>query len=98
MVGDDDVEAELPRATNLVHGGDAAVDPQHEPAAFLGEPLERRAADAVALVETAGQVPLDVGAELAQHEDGEHRRADPVDVVVAVDTDALAARDRRADA
>ena len=69
-----------------------------EPAAFAGETLERAAADAVALVEAARQVPLDVGADLAQDEDREHRGADAVGVVVAVDADALARRDCGADA
>ena len=54
--------------------------------------LERVARDAVALLEPARQVPVDVGAELAQEQDGERGRADAVDVVVAVDADARAAR------
>src|SRR5207247_1617584 len=42
--------------------------------------------------------PLDVGAELAQHEDRERGGADAVDVVVAVDADAAALGDRSTDA
>src|SRR5919201_4548086 len=37
-------------------------------------------------------MPLDARAELAQDEERERRRADPVDVVVAVNADPLAAR------
>ena len=39
-------------------------------------------------------MPFDFRSELTQHEDGEHRRADAVDVVVTVDADALARRHR----
>jgi hypothetical protein len=42
-------------------------------------------------------MPLDLGTELTQHEDRQHRCADAVDVVVAVDADALAGRDRGVD-
>ena len=97
MVGDDHVEPARARLGDLGDGRDAAVDGEHEPAALVGEPLERAAADAVALVEAARQVPVDVGAELAQQQHGERRRGDPVDVVVAVDADPPARGDRRAD-
>ena len=96
VIGDDDVEAELSCAPDLFDGSDAAVDGQDEPAPLLREPLQRLAADAVALVEAARQMPLDVRAELPQQEDCEHGRADPVNVVVAVDADPLAGGDRRA--
>src|SRR6266508_3690341 len=65
MVGDDHVEPELACAPHLLDGGDAAIDGEHEPAPLAGEPLERAAVDAVALVETAGEMPLDVRPELA---------------------------------
>ena len=96
VVGDDDVEAELARAPDLLDGGDAAVDGQDEAATLFRQALERLAADAVALVEAARQMPLDLRAELPQHEHGEHRGADPVDVVVAVDADPFPGGDRRA--
>ena len=53
VVGDDDVETELSCAPDLFDGGDAAVDGEDEPAPLLREPLQRLAADAVALVEAA---------------------------------------------
>ena len=98
VVGDDHFEPACARLGNLRDGGDAAVDREHQPAALVGEPADRRARDAVALVEAARQVPVDVGAELAQEQDGERRRRDAVDVVIAVDADAPALRDRGADA
>ena len=97
VVGDDHLEAERLRLGDLLDGGDAAVDGEHEPAAVVGEPLERLPRDAVALLEAARQVPLDLRAELAERQDGERGGADPVDVVVAVDADALAGGDRGAD-
>ena len=98
MVGDDDVEPARRRLGDLGGGRDPAVDGQDEPAALVGEPRERLAADAVALVEAAREMPVDVGAELAQEEDGERGGGDAVDVVVAVDADPPPGGDRGADA
>ena len=67
VVGDDDVEAEppSPRATSST-----AVIPQStvstRPQPSSASRVERLAREAVALVEAARQVPVDVGAELAQ--------------------------------
>ena len=47
--------------------------------------------NAVALLEPAREVPVDVRAELTEDQDGEGGRADAVDVVVTVDADPLAA-------
>ena len=97
VIGDDDVETEFARPAHFLDRGDAAVDREDEPATFRGQSFERLAADAVALVEAARQMPLDVGSELAQDEHREDGCADPVDVVVAVDADPLAGRDCRVD-
>ena len=98
MVGDDHVDAEPPGLLDLGHGGDAAVDREDELHALLGQPRDRRRRDAVALLEAARQVPADVGADLPQRQHGERRRADAVDVVVAVDADPLVPLDRRSQA
>ena len=97
VVGDDHFQAASPRLCDLLDRGHAAVDGEHEAAPFVGESRQGLALDAVALLEAARQVPGDVGSELAQDQDGERRRADPVRVVVAVDADALAAGDRDLD-
>ena len=97
MVGDDHLEPARLRGRHLLDGGDAAVDGEQERAALVGEPRDRVPRDAVAFLEAARQVPLDLGAERAQGENGERGRADPVDVVVAVDADAPSLRDRGAD-
>src|SRR5207253_3577528 len=98
VVGNDDVEPELAGAADLLYRRDAAVHRENDPTSFSGKPLERLAADPVALVEAARQVPVDLRAQLAEDEDRKHCRADAVHVVVAVDADATASADRRADA
>ncbi len=94
VVGDDDVEPTRSRFGDLFDRGHAAVDREHEAAAFVGEARQGLALDAVAFLEAARQVPGDVGAELAQDEDGQGGGADPVRVVVTVDANALAGGDR----
>jgi hypothetical protein len=66
--------------------------------ALATQPLQRLGANAVALLEAAGQVPADLGAQRPQHQDGKRGRADAVGVVVAVHADPLAALDRGQDA
>ena len=97
MVRDDDVEAAFFRLGHLGDGRDPAVDGEDEPAALVGEPGERLAADAVAFVEATRQMPGDLGAELAQEENGERGGGDAVDVVVAVDADPAALLDSGTD-
>ena len=98
MVGHDHLEAERNGLRDLLHRGDPAVDGEQQPDSLAGHACERFAGDAVALLEAARKMPVDISAQLAQHEDCERGRADPVDVVVAVDADAGAGVDRRADA
>ena len=93
VIRDDDVQAELTGTRDLGHGGDAAVDGDDEVDAVGRELLDRLEREAVALVEAARKAPLDIGAELPQDENADGRRGDPVDVVVAVNTDPLAVGD-----
>ena len=98
VVGDDDLEPTSSRFGDLVDGRDPAIDGEQKPDAVVREAAESLARDAVPLFEAARQVPVDVGAELAEEEDGERRGTDPVDVVVAVHADAHPARNGGADA
>ena len=97
VVGDDHLEPARPRLGDLLDRGDPAVDGDDEPAALVGEPRERLGTHAVALVEAARQVPVDLGAELPEQQHGEGGGGDAVDVVVAVDADAAALGDGGAD-
>ena len=97
VIGDDHVEAARLRSRDLLDRCDPAVDGNEQAAAFVGEPRDRDVRDAVALLEAARQMPLDVGAERAQRQNGERRGADAVHVVVAVDADPLAGGDCRVD-
>ena len=94
VVGDDDGQTERPGKLDLGDGRDPAVDGQDEVEALLGEAGQCLAVEAVPLLEARRQMPGDVGPHLAQQQDGQRRRADPVGVVVAVDADALARLDR----
>ena len=97
MVGDDHLEAARLRGSDLLDRRDPAVDGHEQAATLVGEPRDRVAGDAVALLEAARQMPFDVGAERPQRQDGERRGADAVHVIVAVDADPLSVGDRRAD-
>ena len=105
MVADDDVQAQGARLRDLVDGGDGAVGGEQQARAALGEPLHRRRAEPVAVLGAAGQVPVHVGPQAAQHAHEDRGRADAVDVVVAVHRHARARAhvredqsDRRVDA
>ena len=93
MVGHDHVHARRPRRRDLVDRRDRAVDGDQQPGAARREPLDGRGRQAVAVVDPARQVPVDVGADRPQraHQDG--GGADAVDVVVPVHGDARAAGD-----
>ncbi len=87
VIGDDDLDPRRPCGRDLVDGGDRAVGGDQQTRAARREPLHGRARQAVAVLRPAGQKPVGVGAERAQQPDEDRRRADAVDVVVAVDRD-----------
>ena len=90
VVGDDDLQPERPCFGDLGHRSDSAVDRDDEAAFLPRETRERVDRDAVSLLETTREVPVDVCAERAEDGDGERGRADAVGVVVAMDADPLA--------
>jgi hypothetical protein len=87
MVADEHVHPGGTRGGDLVDGRDRAVGGDQQARAAGGQALDGRGRQAVAVLRAAGQKPVDVGAERAQHADEDRRRADAVDVVVAVDRD-----------
>ena len=56
MVGDDQVDAQLPAQGRFFYGGDAAVDRDDEPHMLRVQPGNGVAVQAVALFQTAGDV------------------------------------------
>ena len=97
VVGDDHLHPQRPRERDLLDRGDPAVDRDEQRGAALGQPLDVGGAEPVAVGEPVGDQPVALGAQLAQRADQDRRRADAVDVEVAVDGDPLAARDRGED-
>ena len=75
-------------------GRRAAVDADQQAGAAVGEPLDGRLGDPVALGEAAGEEGLDARAPPAQRAHQDRGRRDAVAVVVAVHRDRLAAPDR----
>ena len=94
VVGDDDVDARA-RARSATSStaviAQSTVTSSCVPRSASRSTVAR--GEAVAVVDAAGQEPVDVGAERAQRAHQDRRRAHAVDVVVAVDRDARAARD-----
>ena len=97
VVGDDDLDPQLLRQGDLLDSGDPAVDGDQQLRAALGQLLDVGRAQPVAVGQPVGDQPVALGAQLAQRADQDRRRADAVDVEVAVDGDPLARLDRRED-
>ncbi len=93
MIGHHNVEPERARMLDLGYRGDPAVDRDDEVEALRCEAREGVGVQAVAFLEPRREMPCHVGVHLAQKEDCQGGRADPVGVVVAVDADPLAGRD-----
>ena len=93
MVGDHDVDPGGPGGGDLLDRGDRAVDRDQQLGPLLRQSLHGVRRQAVAVLDPAGHEPVDDGAERAQGPDHDRRRADAVDVVVAVDGDPAARRD-----
>ena len=97
VVGDDDVDAARLRGGDLRNRSDAAVGGDQQAGATSRELVDRRQGEPVAILHPAGDEPIAVGAELSERPDQDRRGRDAVDVIVAVDRDALAGGDRGAD-
>ena len=91
VIGDDEVDAEGGGKGGLLHAGDAAVHGDDERDALLGKRADRIAAEAVALLDAAGNVHehrRPAGAEIIGQKAG---GGDAVHVVIAEHGDGLAA-------
>ncbi len=94
VVGDDQIEAERARVPRRVGRADAAVHRDDQDDAVGVQPIERGRLQPVAVAQALGDEVDDVGAEQLERAAQDHGRRDAVHVVVAVDGDALLARDR----
>ena len=97
VVGDDDVHAQFLGQRRHLHGVDAAVHGD-EQAGILRQRAYGGFVEAVALAVAVGQVGANVRAQGFQVQVEDGRGAHAVHVVVAVDADALARLQRRAQA
>jgi hypothetical protein len=92
MIGDDEVDAEIAGAAARFRAANAAVHRDDERDTLGVQPIDRRRLQAVPVLHPLRDEVHDVGAEHLQRAPENHRRGDAVDVVVAVDGDALLAR------
>ena len=94
VIGDDEIDAELARPPRGVGAANAAVD-RHDDVDLLGvQPIDRRRLQAVAVAQPLRDEVDDLAAEHLERAPEDDGRGDAVDVVVAVDRDPLAARQR----
>ncbi len=63
VIGDDEIEAELARATRRLGAADAAVDRDHDVHAFGMQPLEGGGLQAVAIPQPLGNEVRDLPAQ-----------------------------------
>ena len=94
MVGDDQIDPELAGAQRRLGAADAAVDRDDQRDAIGMQPVDRRGLQPVAVLDPLGNEVHHLTAEHLEGPAQDHRRGDPVDVVVAVDGDPLLARQR----
>jgi hypothetical protein len=98
MIGDDQIDPELPRPPGRADPARAAVD-RHEHGCTLGsQPFDRRDLKVVAVADPIGDEVNHVRAEHLQRPAQDHGGGDAVHVVVAVDGDPLLRGNRREEA
>ena len=94
MVGDDEVDPQLSRPLGRVVPADAAVD-RHDDVDLVGmESIDRRRLESVAVPQAFGDEVNHLPAEHLERPPQDDGRGDAVDVVVAVDRNPLAVRER----
>ena len=88
-----EVDAELACAPRRLGTADAAVDRDDQPHPLGVQAVDRRRLQAVAIAHPLGDEVDHVSAEHLERAPEDDGRRDPVDVVVAVNRDALSSRD-----
>ena len=93
VVRDDQIEAELARAAAPPPRANAAIDRHDDARAGGVQPIDRRRLQSVAVAQAIRNEVHDFAAEHFDRAAQDHGGRHAVDVVVAVDGDALASRD-----
>src|SRR6266545_7013886 len=94
VVGDDEIHAERPRERGLADRCHPAVHRYDDARAIGSELTQRQFVQAISLLVPVRDVGRDPDAELAEGADEDGRSGDAGDVVVPIDDDALASRER----
>ena len=99
VIGDDELEPDLARVLRLMDRRHSAVDGHDRLDPLAAQRVERLAVQSVALCDPVRHIGAHrrVRRDRPQHVPEDRRRHDAVDVVVAVDRDALACAQRVAD-
>ena len=97
VVGDDEIDAEVPGELGFGNGRHTAVDRHDDLRPIGGELAEGRRVQAVALLIAVRDVRAHRDPEVPECADEDGRAGDAVDVVVAIDDDALAGGERTVD-
>jgi len=96
VIGDDEVYAEFFGGLCGCGGGDAAIDCDDDFGALVGECFDGGFVEAVAFVDSVGDVGGDfgVGCDDPEHVDEDCGGGDAIDIVIAEDGDWFAVLDR----
>jgi hypothetical protein len=98
VVGDDEIQAKLPRPAGRLHAADAAVHGDDEPRPVRVKPLDRGRLQTVSVAHPLGDEVHHVGAGKFERPAEDDGRGDAVHVVVTVHGNPLAPGNRRQDA
>ncbi len=98
VIGDDEVEAERARPLRCLGAANAAVHRDDHVDLVGMQPVDRRRLQSVAVAQPLRNEMTHLAAEHLQRAAEDDSRGDAVDVVVAVDGDPLAARQRQLEA
>src|SRR5690349_14903763 len=98
MIGDDQFESKTARRVGLRNTGNAAIDGNDQFRSLLSQDLKRFVVESVAFINSVRNVISDLAAEQAQALHEQAGAGDAVDIVVAIDGDALAGGNSAPDA
>ena len=84
VIGDHHLHSSLLGPRDCVDGGDRAVDGEDDRGPALGQGVDRGLGEAIAVPDPIGNQPVAARPQVAQGADRDRRRADAVDVEIAV--------------